>query len=252
MPAVTLTSTIPKFISPEEHKTLVTSTPASFSDIPPVLRHQEHNVSITLEPPVEGFSPEDAAQGTLYVIESVLVFMSTSGKGFQVEYPSITLHAISRAESGPSIYCQLDDGNPAAHDAPTVEDEVDEMRELNIVPQNPSALESIFEALSICASLHPDPNQDDDMDEDDDAFIDAGEGSFEVFTGTEGEELSEVGRVALEHLESIIYDPFQQPESGSAEAEAEAEEESHEHHVNGVNGDAQASEGEHPDAARST
>lgn len=59
--------------------------------------------------------------------------MSTTGRGFQIEYPAITLHAVSRGESGPSIYCQLDEG---AGGAAVAEDDVADMRELSIVPQN--------------------------------------------------------------------------------------------------------------------
>ncbi|KAK7051020.1 hypothetical protein VNI00_005132 [Paramarasmius palmivorus] len=217
MTAVTLITSTPHFISQEEHKTLVGSTPASFNDIPPVLRHKEENVSVALDPPVQGFSEQDAAQGTLYIIESVLVFMSTTGRGFQIEYPSITLHAVSRSQGGPSIYCQLDEtsvetvGNSdTAGNVEGDEEEDMDMRELNIVPQNTDALEPIFEALSICAALHPDPPGSDD-DGDVEAFIDApDDGEFEVFTGDEEQELSEVGRAALAHLESIIYDPRDQ------------------------------------------
>jgi hypothetical protein len=47
----------------------------------------------------------------------------------------------------------------------------------------------------ILRSLHPDPQGSDDGsdDDDDDAYIDADTTAFEVFTGEEGEELSEVG-----------------------------------------------------------
>lgn len=74
MPAATLISAVPTFVSPEEHRTLVGSTPASFNDILPVLRHKEDNVSITLDPPFEGFTAEDGAQGVLYVIERPVGF----------------------------------------------------------------------------------------------------------------------------------------------------------------------------------
>lgn len=60
--------------------------------------------------------------------------MSSSGRGFQIEYPAITLHAISRAESGPSIYCQLDENAGARADQQN-EDEDSPMRELSIVPK---------------------------------------------------------------------------------------------------------------------
>jgi nucleotide-sensitive chloride channel 1A len=69
MPATTLITSLPTFISPEEHKSLVGSTPVSFNDIPPKLCHKEDNVSVTLDPPLENFTAEDAAQGSLYVIE---------------------------------------------------------------------------------------------------------------------------------------------------------------------------------------
>ena len=68
MPTVSLISTVPSYVTKEEDNSLCASTPASFSDLPPILVHQEGNVSITLDPPVEGFSAEDAAQGTLYLI----------------------------------------------------------------------------------------------------------------------------------------------------------------------------------------
>ncbi|KAJ7454816.1 regulator of volume decrease after cellular swelling-domain-containing protein [Mycena latifolia] len=211
MPSATLIQSVPAFVSREEHTTIAAETPVAFTDIPPVLRHKEDDVAVTLDPPLDGFTAQDGAQGTLYIIESVLVFMSTTGHGFQIEYPAITLHAVSRAEAGPSIYCQLDEHAGEAEAAASNE-EMSEMRELSIVPQSAASLEPIFEALSRCAALHPDkatPSDDEEMD----AFIDADEGGFELFTGDEDQELSEVGRAALAHLESIIYHPEDQPEA---------------------------------------
>ena len=102
-------------------------------------------------------------------LDSVLVFMSTTGHGFKIDYPSITLHAISRAGDRPSIYCQLDEETTAAAEqlshtnlnGNVDEDERDKkgdeggeeedqepeqdcspMRELNIFPQNPQSCES--------------------------------------------------------------------------------------------------------------
>jgi chloride channel, nucleotide-sensitive, 1A len=76
--------------------------------------------------------------------------MSTTGRGLQIEYPSISLHAISRAaEPGTaSIYCQLDEKNAAGplEDAGGGHDDDDEdatgLRELCIFPTNESARES--------------------------------------------------------------------------------------------------------------
>jgi nucleotide-sensitive chloride channel 1A len=57
--------------------------------------------------------------------------MPSTGHGFQLDYPSISLHAISR----PSIYCQLDESPP--EDLP--EDADAPMREFYITPQNESS-----------------------------------------------------------------------------------------------------------------
>lgn len=155
----TLIDTLPVFISPEEHGNIVSATPTSFNEISPVLRHKEDNVSVTFDPPLAGLSSNDYASGALYIIEryvcspvkftaitttkcedciySALVFMSSTGHGFSVDYPSITLHAISRAESGSSLYCQLDESTDIDNANATPNDEMDtEMRELIIVPQN--------------------------------------------------------------------------------------------------------------------
>ena len=70
-------------------------------------------------------------------------------------------------------------------------------------------VDPIFEALSLCAALHPDPPGSDDEDEGlDDAFIDAPDGTFEQFTGTEEEELSEVGRVRGDFINNNRYAPY--------------------------------------------
>ncbi|KAL4259323.1 pICln family protein [Pleurotus pulmonarius] len=228
MPALTPISSLPKSVSLEEHKILVSSTPASFSDIPPILRHKQEHVALALHPPLDAFPPSECTDGTLYVIESVLVFMSPSGRGLQIEYPSITLHAISRSDTAPSIYCQLDDAVPSSHPAPKDQDQEDdddvsEMREMNIIPSAAASLEPIFEALSLCASLHPDPrdSEDDPMDADaDDAFIAPGHSPFETFTGDPDQELSEVGRAALDHLESIIDYGGHAPPAADADADA--------------------------------
>ncbi len=73
-----------------------------------------------------------------------------------------------------------------------------------------STVDPIFEALSYCASLHPDPQGSDggEDDYDDDAFIDPDTTVFEVFTGDEGEELSEVGRVRSDPTNDNRYQPY--------------------------------------------
>lgn len=75
--------------------------------------------------------------------------MSTTGRGFQIEYPAIILHAASRTEAGPSIYCQLDEHAGEAEGVAS-NDEMSDMRELSIVPQ--SAASRMFSQLFPCGN----------------------------------------------------------------------------------------------------
>ena len=67
-------------------------------------------------------------------------------------------------------------------------------------------MEPIFEALSICASLHPDKDDGTEDDLDDDAFL--SNDNFETFEGNEDQELSEVGRVRGASLNDSRYVPY--------------------------------------------
>ncbi|KAG6817174.1 hypothetical protein H0H87_011873 [Tephrocybe sp. NHM501043] len=231
---ITPITVLPTFASAEEHATIVGSTPASFADIPPVLKHNQPNVRVILDPPVPGFEDASTLEGTLYVLTSVLVFFSsTASRGFTIAYPSITLHAISRAGPEPSIYCQLDAGVVEGAD-PEDEDAETELQELMVIPKDASALDTIFESLSLCAALHPDPSSPNDDDENDDAIIDSMNSPFDMFTGSVDEELSEVGRVrnsslpddaALVHIQSIIYDPFEHVEEEEVEGPPQSDDE---------------------------
>ncbi|KAF8313689.1 hypothetical protein DL93DRAFT_2081022 [Clavulina sp. PMI_390] len=191
----------PKSLSLEEHHRLIQTTPSSFEDLPPVLRSKTENVAVEFDPSEEQFTSEDLSKGTLYVTEGVLAFVSaSSSKGFQVLYPSITIHAVSRSGERAMIYCQLEQASAAE----TADDENIDVIELKIFPSEASQIDDIFEALSYCASLHPDPNmeQEDDADE---AFYN---GDFEPFNGDDGEELSEVGRVRSNFVNDNRFQPY--------------------------------------------
>ncbi len=73
-------------------------------------------------------------------------------------------------------------------------------------------VDAIFEALSACAALHPDPagDSDDDMGlGDDDAFADAEFDPSELITGEgEGPELTEAGRVRSDFTNDTRYRPY--------------------------------------------
>ena len=69
MPKVQFITDLPNFITREEHKVLTGTTPASFSDIPPVLQHKQERVSAVFDPGFAEFTAEESKDGTLYVIE---------------------------------------------------------------------------------------------------------------------------------------------------------------------------------------
>lgn len=126
---------------------------------------------------------QDLGSGTLFVAENAVYWIDDNGQGFTLDYPSISLHAISRDLTCfpcECVYLMLDaefQGNQfsgngvAAHVAETDEEEADEdeqiITELRFVPQDKSTLDSIFQALSECQALHPD-EEDYFSDEDGD------------------------------------------------------------------------------------
>ncbi|GJJ08549.1 hypothetical protein Clacol_002767 [Clathrus columnatus] len=239
MAPITFTHQPPRCVTISEHRQLVSSTPESFNDIPPILYHKEESLSITLDPPLPGFTEQDCTNGTLYVVESSLFFFSATGRGIQVEYPTITLHAVARGDSVPKVYCQLSEKEVQSDNEGDEQD--DGMRELNLIPTEPSSVEAIFEALSTCAAMHPDSQEDEgDLD---DAFIDANENEFQTFIGDDQEELSAVGRfltwnllrtqAALNYLESIIEDPLNFAPSNDSTDSVDLERKLD---LNGVNG----------------
>jgi nucleotide-sensitive chloride channel 1A len=235
-------SASPRFITQEEHRVVQQSTPEDFSQVPPVL-HRKEKVSVSLSLDLDGFPLSRLVHGDLYVTEEcvakvahtqlrksdfadaiksrALSFVSAEANtGFSIPYPSISLHAISRAPPrqpedaaaasdasqippGPSIYCQLDVGGddeeePALHELVIIADDPSsrEYCFLDIVlvrgctdkgPLHPFSVEPIFEALSHCSALFP-------TIDDDEAPV------FEGAAGDE-QELSEVGRVRSDFQE---------------------------------------------------
>lgn len=61
--------------------------------------------------------------------------MSSVGHGFQIQYPSITLHAIShKIEPGPYIYCQIDEPSAKGTEETVGEEDLGQYWELKIFP----------------------------------------------------------------------------------------------------------------------
>ena len=69
MPSISIVDALPNFVTSEQHAEQTGSTPASFADIAPVLRHKQENVNVIIDPPLSTLSEEELSKGTLYVIE---------------------------------------------------------------------------------------------------------------------------------------------------------------------------------------
>ncbi|KAJ3183296.1 hypothetical protein HDU85_002322 [Gaertneriomyces sp. JEL0708] len=166
----------------------------------PVVRHFETNVTLIFDPPLpSGLVP---GKGDLYVSESQLIwFNPATSTSISIDYPSIVIHAISRngdsmTEGKPCIYAQLD--SPAQVKS-TDDDEEEATAEFWLIPDNLSSLDAVFQALSDCAALHPDPDAEDD-DEDD-------EGNGWIYSADDAQELNELQQAALDHLDSVFDGP---------------------------------------------
>ncbi|KAF9356508.1 hypothetical protein BGX26_005162 [Mortierella sp. AD094] len=145
------------------------------------IRYTQENITLHVTP----VSSLIQNPGTLYIADECLYFFSTgSNTGFAIPYPSIIIHAIAReSHVGPNIYCQLEGSlaslgsaalssnghsgsNGASAGQDEEEEEEDSILELSFAPADVSSLDTIYENLSYCASLHQD-EEADDMDEDD-------------------------------------------------------------------------------------
>ncbi|CAI2169778.1 17932_t:CDS:2 [Funneliformis geosporum] len=157
--AITIISTPPAVITREQARQMQQNPPED-GIIGPIARHTQQHVRVQFSPPAA-----DAllGKGTLWVTERQVYFYSwDTNNGLAIDYPTIIIHGISRHDTGPSIYTQLDEKlNPlgrtsqsAAHDIE--EEEEDHTSELKFIPDDIGALDAIFEAFSECAALHPD------------------------------------------------------------------------------------------------
>jgi len=110
----------------------------------------------------------DLGNGTLYIAESCVSWISSSGDGFLIPYPKMTLHAVSRdpnVHSNDCLYVMvngyLDDEDAEAEVDPENEIDPDEViTEVRFVPDEPEILDLMYSSVQECTLLHPDPSSD--------------------------------------------------------------------------------------------
>ncbi|WFD30886.1 hypothetical protein MSPP1_001910 [Malassezia sp. CBS 17886] len=151
------------------------TTPASFRDVLPKLVLHLDGIAVRLRPVDDALRTSDDGDafcetGQLWLTEKNVSFLQEDGaRGFQVDYPSVALHATSRSvpaevialgsQEAPfyteaCVYCQLDD-HPELDDAEGDEDSDASARELWIVTRSDESLNALFDGLSYCSGLYP-------------------------------------------------------------------------------------------------
>lgn len=169
-----------------------------------VVHHKEENTHVFIE-------QKDCGNGTLYISENCVCWISSTEEGISFEYPSICLHAISRdttAFSQECIYMQIslkliedeepiqdevEDGDDSGSDegVSIPQEDIDPCTSVRLVPSNSDSLAAIYSALSLCQALHPDP---DDSDE-----------GTEFFNSPADEEnMTPEGLITLQRLEAMM------------------------------------------------
>ncbi|XP_061184651.1 methylosome subunit pICln-like [Saccostrea echinata] len=154
---------------------------------------------------------DDTSQGngSLYVTESLLTWRNSNGQGFSLQYPAISLHAVSRdlmAFSQECLYLMVDgkltDDTESGRRSSSDEEVVGPYEgdtpttEVRFVPADKGSLDAMFNAMSDCQALHPDEQDTDSEAEEFDA---------NYYEGEEGEQhLTMEGQRTLQHLENLL------------------------------------------------
>lgn len=136
--------------------------------------HREPNVTTYLNEKCLG-------KGVLHISEARVSWVGDAGHNtFSLEYNHIALHAVSRDLSAfpraECLYLMIDvklvDSEPGTPTStPETSDDEDEandgegMTEVRFVPEDKSKLQDMFQAMSACQALHPDPEDAENVAE---------------------------------------------------------------------------------------
>ncbi|XP_008203737.1 methylosome subunit pICln [Nasonia vitripennis] len=172
------------------------------------IRHEEQQTTLYI-------NDREVGKGTLYITESLLSWVNNDTRqGFSLEYPHISLHAISRDEQVHPRQCLyvMVDAKVDFPDSPTLQsnndsnesnntneknnddndDDSDDddsdapITEMRFAPDNTNSLDAMFQAMNECQALHPDP-QDSFSDAEEDIYEDAEEDDFEYYEAGAGD-----------------------------------------------------------------
>ncbi|WYZ38410.1 hypothetical protein EsH8_III_000324 [Colletotrichum jinshuiense] len=134
--------------------------------------------------------PEEVVEQQVSVFvnsENFIIFSSAAGAGVEIPYPSISIHAVKQVgsigEGTPlqAIWMQLQlaDGGDGDDDFDTID--------LTLIPAVTAGVQTdvqkLYDAISACSDLHPDPVDDDDEEEDGRIVFEGEHEPLEGYTG---------------------------------------------------------------------
>ncbi|KAK7263831.1 hypothetical protein RJT34_31428 [Clitoria ternatea] len=117
--------------------------------------------------------------GTLYITTRQVIWLSDADntrRGYAVDFLSISLHAVSRDPDAypiPCLYTQIDTDAGEDHDSDNSDSDsnhvqdLSNIREMRLIPSDPSQLDSLFEIFCDCAELNPEPTDEEEGEEHD-------------------------------------------------------------------------------------
>ncbi|KAI8819047.1 regulator of volume decrease after cellular swelling-domain-containing protein [Fimicolochytrium jonesii] len=174
------------------------------------VRHMQRDVTIVFTPVLEEVG-NDCWTGDVYVAESQLILHDPDDALIiSIDYPSIGIHAVSRHGDDviklPHIYAELD-ASVAVDSVRMGEDRVDvgemTVREMRIVVEDGDALDVLYQFISNCASLHPDP-----ISEDADISSNEDDENEWYTTPEQMENLTAEQQKALDHFAAVFTGPY--------------------------------------------
>ncbi|XP_069104239.1 methylosome subunit pICln-like [Argopecten irradians] len=166
-----------------------------------LIRHTENDTVVNIDGTGYG-------NGTLYITEAVVAWLNAEGKGFSLDYPKISLHALSRDTSAfpqECLYLMIEGKLPAAVDPSERQDSEEEeeedqsqvITEVRFVPSDKNSLQTLFTSMSDCQALHPDEQDTDSEAEQEEDMV--------YYHGDEGyDHLTQQGQATLQHLENLL------------------------------------------------
>eukprot|EP00746_Dinoflagellata_sp_MGD_P004464 gnl/MRDRNA2_/MRDRNA2_108622_c0_seq1.p1 gnl/MRDRNA2_/MRDRNA2_108622_c0~~gnl/MRDRNA2_/MRDRNA2_108622_c0_seq1.p1 ORF type:complete len:188 (+),score=45.19 gnl/MRDRNA2_/MRDRNA2_108622_c0_seq1:57-620(+) len=122
------------------------------------IRHHEQRTKLYFNANLEG-------EGDLFVTTKRVLWLGSqdASRGIAVDYPSISVHAISRDPNAfpeQCLYCQLKPEDP------NVDEEEAETPELRFVPPDAGHLQRMFMVFSEMAAMNPDVDMQEEVDSD--------------------------------------------------------------------------------------